>query len=208
MPHDGEQIRRALVAQWRVIAAAVPGVDLDRPSRVDGWRNAEVLAHLYVQPILLGRFLGTVSEQRPAVDVTSNLAATSSFAEIIDVSARKGAELGKFSLAHPLERALPALLAADLDTIITTMQGSIRLVDYLVTRCVEAVVHGRDLVDPVEPDRAAQEIAADALMAVLAAKAPHLVHEAENLPPALWIDIATGRQAAPGDLASVTPVMA
>jgi hypothetical protein len=29
------------------------------------------------------------------------------------------------------------------------MQGPIRLADYLVTRCVEAVVHGCDLVDPL-----------------------------------------------------------
>jgi len=208
MPIDGELARSALVTQWRAIAIAVPDLDLDRPSRVEGWRNREVLAHLYVQPILLGRFLLTASGQGPAVDLTENLGATRTFAEMIDASAREGAEMGKFDLALPVEAVVPALWAADLGTTITTLQGPIPLVDYLATRCVEAVVHGRDLVDPVEPDREAQAIAADALMAVLASRAPHLVPEAAELPPPEWIDVATGRQPAPGRLAAVAPVMA
>jgi hypothetical protein len=73
MPIDGELARSALVSQWRAIAIAVPDLDLDRPSRVEGWRNREVLAHLYVQPILLGRFLLTASGQRPAAALTENL---------------------------------------------------------------------------------------------------------------------------------------
>ncbi|HUY65212.1 MAG TPA: maleylpyruvate isomerase N-terminal domain-containing protein [Acidimicrobiales bacterium] len=208
MPIDGELARSALVAQWRAVAAAVPAVDLDLPSRVDGWRNREVLAHLYVQPILLGRFLLTASGHRPVVDLTENLAATRSFAEMIDASAREGAEMGKFDLALPVEAVAPALSAADLGTTITTVQGPIPLVDYLVTRCVEAVVHGMDLVDPVEPEGVAEAIAADALMAVLASRDPRLVPEALALPPPVWIDVATGRQAAPEPLASAVPVMA
>jgi hypothetical protein len=204
---DGEEVRSALVAQWRAVATAVPGVDLDLPTRVDGWRNGEVLAHLYVQPILLGRFLGTMSAQRPAVDVATNLAATGSFGELIDASAREGAQRGKCDLAVPLEGVLPALMAADLAMTITTLQGSIGLVDYLVTRCVEGVVHGRDLVGPVEPDPAAQAIAGNALLEVLASKAPHLVGEAERLPLSLWIDVATGRHLPPPGLASAVPVM-
>jgi len=208
MPIDGELARSALVAQWRAIAASVPTLGLDLPSRVDGWRNREVLAHLYVQPILLGRFLLTASGQRPVVGLTENLAATRSFAEMIDGSARQGAEMGKFDLASSVEAVVPALSAADLGTTVTTLQGPIPLVDYLATRCVEAVVHGRDLVDPVESEAAAESIAADALTAVLASRAPHLVPEALALPPPVWIDVATGRQAAPRRLAPVVPVMA
>jgi hypothetical protein len=204
---DGDLVRSALVSQWRAIAAAAPHVDLDRPSRVDGWRNREVLAHLYVQPVLLSRFLLTGSEQSPSVDVTANLLGTGSFKELIDASAREGAERGKFNFADPLGAALPDLLMADLGVTITTLQGSIPLVDYLVSRCVEAVVHGEDLVEPVEPDPAAQAITASALMAVLASKAPHLVPEAERLPSAVWIDVATGRRPGSGRLASAVPVM-
>jgi Mycothiol maleylpyruvate isomerase N-terminal domain len=204
---DGDLVRSALVSQWRAIAAAAPQVDLDLPSRVDGWRNREVLAHLYVQPILLSRFLLTASEQSPSVDVTANLLGTESFGALIDASAREGAELGKFNFADPLDAALPDLLMADLGVTITTLQGSIPLVDYLVSRCVEAVVHGQDLVEPVEPDPAAQAITASALMAVLASKAPHLVPEAERLLSAVWIDVATGRRPGSGRLAAAVPVM-
>ena len=108
MPIDGELARSSLMAQWRAIAAAVPALDLDTPSRVDGWRNREVLAQLYFQPILLGRFLLTASGQPPAVDLIANLAATRSFAEMIDASAREGAEMGKFDLALPVEAVGPA----------------------------------------------------------------------------------------------------
>ena len=87
------------------------------------------------------------------------------------------------------------------------MQGPIRLVDYLVTRCVEAVVHGSDLVEPVKPDGVAQAITAQALFEVLSNRAPHLVQEARELPLRIWIDIATGRRPGSGSLAPAVPVM-
>ena len=97
--------------------------------------------------------------------------------------------------------------AADLSATVVTMQGPIRLADYLVTRCVEAVVHGCDLVHPVRPDRVAQAITAGALLEALAARAPHLVREARQLPLPVWIDVATGRQPISGSLAAAVPVM-
>ncbi len=97
--------------------------------------------------------------------------------------------------------------AADLSATVVTMQGPIRLVDYLVTRCVEAVVHGCDLAGPVRPDRVAQAITAGALLKALAARAPHLVREARQLPLPVWIDVATGRQPVSGSLAAAVPVM-
>ena len=66
------------------------------------------------------------------------------------------------------------------------MQGPVRLADYLVTRCVETVVHGCDLVDPVRPDRVAQAMTAGALLEALAARAPHLVWDARQLPLPVW----------------------
>ena len=108
---------------------------------------------------------------------------------------------------------MPALRAADLSATVVTMQGPIRLADYLVTRCVEAVVHGCDLAGPVRPDRVAQAITAGALPGALAtraphlARAPHLVREARQLPLPVWIDAATGRQPVPGSLAAAVPVM-
>ncbi len=204
---DGEGIRASLIRQWLAVAAAIPRLDLDRPSRVMGWRNREVLAHLYVQPVLVSRLVASASNEDAEMGIAANLSGTGEFSDLIDTSARGGAASGKFDLAVPLSRTIPVLAEADLTVTITTLQGRIALIDYLVTRCVEAVVHGGDLVDPVTPDQTAQSIAAAALMDVLATKAPELVILASRLPEAEWIACATGRTVASGDLASGLPVM-
>jgi len=195
------------VRQWGHIAAAVPGLDLDAPSRIDGWRNCEVVAHLTLQPVLLHRFLETASVGSPTVTLPSNLAGTGGLAQVVDSSAREAAERGSIDFGRALDRVLPPLRAADLAATIDAVQGPILLVDYLVTRCVEAVVHGCDLVDPVVPDGVAQAVVADALMAVLVMRAPQLEADARALPPPIWIDVATGRSRCSGPLASTMPVM-
>ena len=167
-----------------------------------------MLAHLYVQPRLLARFLQSASDVEPEVGATENLAGTRTFKDLIDSSAREGAVLDKFDLGVPLAEARTLVLGADLDSTIGTLQGSISISDYLITRCVEAVVHGGDLVDPVAPDEAAQSITSAALLRVLSVTAPELVAAARALPIEEWIDVATGRVAASGHLAAATPVMA
>jgi len=72
-------------------------------------------------------------------------AGTSTYRQLIDVSARDGAALNKVRLRGPLEEVRPLVLSAQLEATITTLQGPISVSDYLVTRCVEAVVHGGDL---------------------------------------------------------------
>lgn len=203
----GEDVRDALVRQWQAIAAAVATIDLETPSRVAGWRNREVVAHLCLQPALLRRFIATASTWHAVVTVAANLAGTHSLAGLVDASAREAAGAGRVDFVKAVHDAVPALQAADLSATVVTMQGPIRLADYLVTRCVEAVVHGCDLVDPVSPDRAAQAITARALLRVLAVQAPHLVREARQLPLTIWIDVATGRRPGSGDLAAAVPVM-
>jgi hypothetical protein len=103
--------------------------------------------------------------------------------------------------------ASSAFAGADLDATITTLQGPILLRDYLVTRCVEAVVLGGDLVAPVTPDDDALDIVADALTALLAARDASLVETAAALPRKTWIAIATGRERAPEPLQGVVPLM-
>ena len=193
--------------QWQAIAAAVATIDLETPSRVAGWRNREVVAHLCLQPALLRRFIATAPTQHAVVTVAASLAGTHSLARLVDASAREAAEAGRVDFAKAVEKAVPALRAADLSATVVTMQGPIRLADYLVTRCVEAVVHGCNLVNPVCPDRVAQAITAGALLEALAARAPHLVREARQLPLPVWIDVATGRQPSSRSLAAAVPVM-
>jgi hypothetical protein len=200
----GEDARDALIRQWQAIAAAVVTLDLETPSRVAGWRNREVVAHLCLQPALLGRFIASASTRHAVVTVAASLAGTHS---LVDASAREAAEAGRVDFAKAVRDAVPALRAADLSVTVVALQGPIRLADYLVTRCVEAVVHGCDLVDPVSPDRDAQAITARALLEALTVRAPDLVREARQLPLSIWIDVATGRRPGSGNLAAAVPVM-
>jgi uncharacterized protein (TIGR03083 family) len=202
-----EDVRSALIRQWDLIADAVPQIDLSAPSRVAGWRNREVLAHLYAQPYLLLRFLESASHAEPAVRAIENLAGTTTYRELIDASAREGARRNKFDLRVAVTRARSSVLHADLSATIETLQGSISVADYLRTRCVEAVVHGGDLVDPVAPDPEAQSITSTVLFELLGTVTPDVAAEARALPVAGWIDVATGRSVASGPLAAATPVM-
>jgi uncharacterized protein (TIGR03083 family) len=204
----GADVRVALIRQWELISEVVDAIDLAAASRCSGWTNREVLAHLYVQPHLVERFLGTASTLEAEVRLSENLAGTKSFSELIDESARKGATLNKVALRSPLEAVRVLVLAAPLDATITTLQGTILVSDYLVTRCVEAVVHGSDLAPPVTPDPVAEAITSKALLEVLELSAPDLVAEAQALPPERWIDLAMGRAKATGPLAEAMPVMA
>lgn len=205
---DIADARTALIRQWELIADATDSIDLSTPSRVAGWTNREVLAHLYIQPHLVERFLRSESANEPALGLAENLSGTRFYSDLIDASAREGAALNKVQLCAPLDEVRPLVLGARLGATITTLQGSISVSDYLITRCVEAVVHGGDLVSPVVPDPFAQAITSQALLDTLAVLEPELVPEAQTLPVELWIDLATGRAMTTGPLAEVLPVMA
>jgi uncharacterized protein (TIGR03083 family) len=207
MEPEAGSVRDALVRQWEAIAAAVGALDPACPSRIPGWRNREVIAHLAAQPSLLVRFLKTASRTAPEVSLAANLAGTVNLAELIHTSAREASD-GDLDFEGRYRRALPALLDADLSGTVTTIQGPIALVDYLRTRCVEAVVHGGDLIPSVVPDPAALHVAASALREALRARRPDLMTAAMALPDERWVDQATGRAEATGEFAGVLPVMA
>jgi hypothetical protein len=161
-----------------------------------------------VQPHLVVRFLRSPRGGTPEMGVTDNLIGTRAFKSLIDGSAREGARLGKSDLSGPLREARDLVLGADLSETIETVQGSISVSDYLVSRCVEAVVHGRDLIEPVSPDPTAESITSTALLHVLSVLSPQLLSLAEAMPTREWIDVATGRTAVTGPLAAAVPVMA
>lgn len=200
-------MREALIRQWRLIAEALPALDLEAESRISGWRNREVVAHLAMQPSLLARFLKTASAGQPEVSLAANLAGTVTLSELIDTSAREATD-SDLDFGARMTRAVPVLMAAHLSDTVITVQGPIGLLDYLRTRCVEAVVHGRDLVPPVSPDEEALQIAAAALLDVLQARRADLVSTAQSLPALVWVDQATGRAEPSPPLGEALPVMA
>ena len=166
-----------------------------------------MIAHLTLQPALLLRFLATASVAPPAVSLAANLAGTKTLAGMIDRSAHEAAAQGRLDFTVAVGRVVPILRATDLGSTVVTLQGSIALVDYLVTRCIEGVVHGCDLVEAVSPDVVAASVAAAALLDALAARDPTSVAPARELPEAAWIDVATGRSPWPSRLGTAGPVM-
>ncbi|MGE5764081.1 MAG: maleylpyruvate isomerase N-terminal domain-containing protein [Mycobacterium leprae] len=156
---DERDLPDVLRRQWERIAVATSSLDLSAPSRVAGWRNAEVIAHLAAQLVLLCRVLRdsrTGTGATPAtVSLEDNLAGTRALAEVVDAAAKRGAHAGEVDVAGQVAAVSGALAAADVAATVVTLQGPIRLGDYLRTRCVEAVVHGMDVRPPIAPDPAA-----------------------------------------------------
>lgn len=204
---DDKDLAGALRRQWARIAASAARLDLTAPSRVPGWRNGEVLAHLAGQPLLLGRVLANAGTTEAVVRLEDNLAGTHRLAEMIDAAARRAAQAGQIDLAGQAAAVDAELAAADIAATVTTLQGPIRLADYLRTRCVEAVVHGMDLHPPVSPDPAALAVTVDALMTLLRVRAPAHLPTASDLPAEEFVDVATGRASAPAALKKIMPLM-
>jgi hypothetical protein len=88
---DVVDVSVALIGQWGLIADAIELIELSAPNRCTGWTTREVLAHLYVQPHLVARFLRSESTDAAVLDITENLSGTRSFSELIDASAHEGA---------------------------------------------------------------------------------------------------------------------
>ncbi len=204
---DDRNLVAALRRQWARIASVAGQLDLEAPSRVRGWRNAGVLAHLAVQPVLLARFLDDATTRAPTMRLEDNLARTRALGEKADAAARSGANAGQVDFAHQAASVDTAPGGADVGLSVTTLQGPIRLRDYLRTRGVEGVMHGIDLPPPVVPDPTALGVAVDALMDLFRTPDPQLAATCE-LQAERFIDVATGRAAAPAELADVMPLMA
>ncbi len=75
--------------------------------------------------------------------------------------------------------------------VIPTRLAPMRFDDFLVTRCVEGVVHGLDLSPSVDPDALALRLATRALLAALVAKAPGHTVEV-RVPPIFAVQCVEG----------------
>ena len=101
MAKHGEEVRDALVRQWQAITAAVATIDLETPSRVAGWRNREVVAHLCLQPTLLRKFIATAPAQHAVVTVAASLAGTHSLARLVRGEGRRAGSISRRPLTRP-----------------------------------------------------------------------------------------------------------
>jgi uncharacterized protein (TIGR03083 family) len=215
----------ACVAQWTRVADAVERVPDDRfdvPTGLPGWRVGELVAHLSMCAGSPARWLTEPIPERAEVSVAEYLLCLTAAAPSVDERTRSLAA-GKSPAelrvqVHEAVLSLREVVAStDPARVIPTRLAPMRFDDFLVTRCVEGVVHGLDLDPFVEPDAGALRVATRALLAALVAKAPgHTVEvrvppiaavqcvegprhtrgtppNVVELDPLTWVRLATGR---------------
>ncbi|MFI9052628.1 sterol carrier family protein [Streptomyces sp. NPDC053427] len=179
--YDANKTRAAVTAQFAHVRQAVADLtpeQLALPTRLGDWTVRELVAHLSMAIGSVARNLREPAPPRVETELLDWPFATAPHAAGIDADTRAlAAAHDPYALltrtAEELADVLPQ--AAD-DRVMTTRVGAMRLADYLVTRCVELVVHTDDLsaalAAEIPYDRQALAAATRLLADALAAKAP------------------------------------
>jgi hypothetical protein len=209
---DLSELHGAVVTQWRRVAEGAARVgDWSAPTRVGDWDARTLLGHLVVVAEAIPATLRLASTDDPPVTVYTVFAGARDRAGGNDAKARDVAQSDDpAALVDRLGRAVDEAEGVegqlDLLAVLPTRFGPVPVADFLVHRCVEGVVHGLDLPEPVDPDGVALAVAAAALAWLL-----HLEHPgAEARVPGdhrLWVEAATGRLPAPAGLEQALPVL-
>lgn len=173
----------AVEAQWGLLRAAVGQLDddvFDQPTRLGTWRVAQLVAHLAgnARNVVLA-----AEGPRHPTPVTTAWKyfddAPANAALIASLADESAAGLAPAALRALLDEAMAdarAVLAETDGSEVVFVRGPIRFSDYLVSRCLEAVVHGLDLRAatglPPEPDPAALRTVVRLLAGILVVRAP------------------------------------
>ncbi|WP_045876991.1 sterol carrier family protein [Pseudofrankia sp. DC12] len=202
---DDARLAEAFGEQWRVVAAgvdALPDAAFDAASPLPGWTVGALVAHCARS----GGALAVALAAGPAAgvsaaDAVDYLGGVGARAEAVADTARSDAagpgavELrGRLrdavaASAGGLQAALGAGSSPGWDQVVSSPGGPIRLGDFVVTRCVEGVVHGLDL--GFAPARDALRIVTRALVDLLAARAPGRSVEV-RVPPFAAVQVVDG----------------
>jgi uncharacterized protein (TIGR03083 family) len=195
----GSAAADACTAQWQSIADAVatlPDSVFDEASPLTGWRVADLVAHLAMCAGSPARWLAEPAPERASATVADYLLCLTAAAPSVDERTRALAA-GKTpaQLRADVRSAVDSLrdVVAEVDAarVIPTRLAPMRFDDFLVTRCVEGVVHGLDLSPAVDPDAGALRIATRALLAALVANAPGHTVEV-RVPPIAAVQCVEG----------------
>jgi uncharacterized protein (TIGR03083 family) len=181
---DLTTVRSAMSRQHALVDAAVAQLPVDafgRPTRLNGWRVAELVAHVGLDLAAVPRYLRGAPATRAEIDAADYAIACASAAAGNDQRVRHMTEeAGPPQLrAHVHDNRLEAdqaVARASATFVVPARLGAIGLTDYLATRCVEATVHSLDLaaaigVAPALDDHAVG-VSAKVLAAALARRAP------------------------------------
>lgn len=189
----------ACVAQWTRVADAVDGLpddEFDAPSGLPGWRVSELVAHLVMCASSPARWLTEPTPDRAEATVADYLLCLRAAASSIDerthslATGQSPARL-KAAVATAVDSLREVVAETDPARVIPTRLAPMRFDDFLVTRCVEGVVHGLDLSPAVDPDPTALRLSTRGLLAALVAKAPGHAVEV-RVPPIAAVQCVEG----------------
>jgi uncharacterized protein (TIGR03083 family) len=224
-------IRHAAIAQWRAVETMVgedPDATFEPPTRLGDWTVAALIAHLGRNPTHLGRQLVVPADPRlPTIGVMDYYGDDDDAkAGIADRARRESAGRSPTQLREDVHRqtaaAVELLTTLRDETLLTVAEdATMRLDEYLVSRCIEGCVHTLDLAAatglPARLDSDAMAVTARTLARMLAGQAPGRSVEVRVPPyvavqcvagprhtrgtppnvveadPATWLELATGR---------------
>ncbi|MFH8678853.1 sterol carrier family protein [Streptomyces lydicus] len=235
--YDPARTRAAVTAQLAHVRTAVGELTAEQyalPTRLGDWTVRELVAHLSMAMDSVARSLELPAPSQAEATLQEYPFASEPFAAAIDERTRElaagddPAEL-LARTADEFERLVSGLPD---DRLLAVRPGAMRLGDYLVTRCLELVVHGDDLAaatgTKIPYDRQALAATTRLLADALAAKAPGGSVEVRVPPfavvqcvegprhtrgtppnvvetdPLTWIRLATGRTTWDVELAAAT----
>lgn len=178
----------AVVDQWRRVdqqISRIPDQGFTRPTRLGGWRVAELVAHMTANMAMVVDLCqrpppATASGQ--AIDWYTN---SGDFAAVIDDQARQAARDRPAHIraahARTLDSAVALVSTSDPARVVAASPDGLTLEQLCITRCVEAVVHGLDLAHsldwPADIGQSALDICIRFFTALLARSSrPPLAH--------------------------------
>jgi uncharacterized protein (TIGR03083 family) len=155
-----DDTRAAVRSQFRLIddvVAALEPEDLQRPTRLGGWRVAHLVAHLAMSNV--ARYLDGAPAARADADVAAWARGCATLADDNDERAQGMVEEARPAELRSYLRDTRVAVDAALDRVedsfvVPTRFGGMTVADYLATRCVELVVHALDLADALGRDAA------------------------------------------------------
>lgn len=169
-------------AQFALLADAVAGLadtDFAKPTKLHGWDVAALVAHVAGNASTITDRVARGTTDAPENDVLGYLSGMSADADdvqrrAVDTAAGKKPKELRADVAAGAEAL--AKVDAPLTLTIPGYNGTLSLGDYLVTRCVEGVVHGCDLRYatgvPAAPDPTALKVAVRILAALVERAVP------------------------------------
>ncbi|QHC20286.1 maleylpyruvate isomerase family mycothiol-dependent enzyme [Streptomyces sp. GS7] len=179
--YDPRKTRAAVTAQLDHVRAAVGELTPEEfalPTRLGDWRVRELAVHLSMAVGSVARALRLPVPERAGAALLDWPAVTAEFAPGVDAHTRElaAAHDPVELLARAAEELAELLPQEPDDRVLPARPAAMRLDDFLVTRCIELVVHTDDLAAAtgreIPYDRQALAITTRLLADALAVKAP------------------------------------